>query len=654
MAPDTDEIDVKDLADPSPGGVGSEVGPSPEVGSSPEADPRDQRVLQLTVARILDELSEDLLSRRNGKGHWRGRLCSSALSTAVACVAMTLFDQDRQEKDLEPEHRTYLDAGLGWLAANANADGGWGDTVRSVSNLPTTVLAWSALSCGPAALGEAAAARRTAIEDAEAWIEERTGDLEPESLKSHIEGLYGKDKTFSVPILTLAALAGTLGPEPECWDGPPALPFELAAVPQSMFRFVGMPVVSYALPALIAVGQVRHHRRPSGNPALRALRQSSRKKTLKVLQSVLPESGGFLEAIPLTGFVTLSLVGAGEAEHPVTLKCLEFLRESMRPDGDWPIDIDLATWVSTLSIQALGDADLLGTVPDAELQVFRRWLLDQQYKIRHPFTGADPGGWAWTDLPGGVPDADDTAGALLALARLGPIDREARDAAAAALGWLMGLQNQDGGIPTFCKGWTRLPFDASAPDLTAHALRAFRVWRPHVPPSLNRQLMESTRRAVDYLRREQREDGSWVPLWFGHEAAPNLENKVFGTARVLRAFSDDEGTDLRFEDARSYLLEVQNADGGWGGDLGVASSVEETALVVAAFAESKVWASRSDLQEAAARGAAYLAERWDEDRFANAAPIGFYFANLWYFEDLYPHTFALSALGVLNRALASG
>ena len=45
----------------------------------------------------------------------------------------------------------------------------------------------------------------------------------------------------------------------------------------------------------------------------------------------------------------------------------------------------------------------------------RRWLLDQQYHERHLYTDAPPGGWAWTDLPGGVPDADDTSGALLAL-----------------------------------------------------------------------------------------------------------------------------------------------------------------------------------------------------------------------------------------------
>jgi len=38
------------------------------------------------------------------------------------------------------------------------------------------------------------------------------------------------------------------------------------------------------------------------------------------------------------------------------------------------------------------------------------WLLDQQHRVEHPYTHAAPGGWAWTDLSGGVPDADDTSG----------------------------------------------------------------------------------------------------------------------------------------------------------------------------------------------------------------------------------------------------
>src|SRR6185312_8664340 len=101
----------------------------------------------------------------------------------------------------------------------------------------------------------------------------------------------------------------------------------------------------------------------------------------------------------------------------------------------------------------------------------REWLLKQQYTERHPYTGADPGGWAWTDLPGGVPDCDDTPGALLAVSHLRPNP----ETIALAFRWLAGLQNRDHGMPTFCRGWGKLPFDRSGSDLTAHAIRA--LWR---------------------------------------------------------------------------------------------------------------------------------------------------------------------------------
>lgn len=609
------------------------------VSATPEAS------LEHDVRRVRDELSRDLLGRRHSAGHWRGRLSSSALSTAVAAFALGYFDQAQGGQ----KHREWVEGGLDWLAAHANEDGGWGDTVRSATNLPTTLLAWAALKAPALRTGSDGSetrSRQEAIRRAEDWIRERAGSLEPEALKSTVESLYGNDKTFSVPILTLAALAGVLGPEPEAWHGPPALPFELAIFPQSLFRFLGLPVVSYALPALIAVGQVQHHRNPSRNPLARGIRNACRAGTLRRLESILPSSGGFLEAIPLTAFVTLSLVGADLDEHPVTGKCLQFLRDSVRPDGAWPIDIDLATWVTTLSVQALGDSGRLVDVPEAERQRIHAWLLNQQYKARHPFTGADPGGWAWTDLPGGVPDADDTAGALLALHHLaqhqpGPIDAEDKLAAEAAVQWLIDLQNRDGGMPTFCRGWTRLPFDSSAPDLSGHALRALQAWRPHLSESTVRKLDRCVARMLRYLQREQRSDGSWVPLWFGHEDAPERENKVFGTARVLRALTDPEHRPWA-EPARQYLLDAQNADGGWGGDKGLVSSVEETALAISALEGN----GAPSEPQAIDRGLRFLVSAWDSDRFERPAPIGFYFANLWYFEQLYPHTFALSALGV--------
>jgi squalene-hopene/tetraprenyl-beta-curcumene cyclase len=79
--------------------------------------------------------------------------------------------------------------------------------------------------------------------------------LEPDRLAPAVVARYGKDRTFSVPILTLCALAGRLGTGRDAWRHVIPLPFELAACPPGWFAALRLPVVSYALPALIAIGQ---------------------------------------------------------------------------------------------------------------------------------------------------------------------------------------------------------------------------------------------------------------------------------------------------------------------------------------------------------------------------------------------------------------
>src|SRR5262249_24936198 len=147
-------------------------------------------------------------------------------------------------------------------------------------------------------------------------------------------------------------------------------------------------------------------------------------------------------ATPLTSFVTMSLASIGHAEHSVAREAVRFLANSARPDGSWAIDTNLATWVTTLSVNALVSAGEFERL-DSKARL-GDWLLKQQYKERHRYTGANPGAWAWTNLPGGVPDADDTAGAILALGQFIRPDERLQ-----GLLWLCGLQNSDGGIPTF-------------------------------------------------------------------------------------------------------------------------------------------------------------------------------------------------------------
>jgi squalene-hopene/tetraprenyl-beta-curcumene cyclase len=465
---------------------------------------------------------------------------------------------------------------------------------------------------------------------------------------------YGKDRTFSVPILTLCALAGRLGDGPAAWRWVPALPFELAACPHRWFAALRLPVVSYALPALIAIGQVRHHHRPSRNPLTRLARHLSRGRTLQVLAEIQPASGGFLEATPLTSFVAMSLAGGGRVDHPTTRHAVEFLRASARPDGSWPIDTHLATWLTTLAVNALGAGEGLTEMPAEERGAVRAWLLAQQYQQEHPYTHAAPGGWAWTPLSGGVPDADDTASALVALKKLGELDTQVRAAALAGAEWLLQLQNRDGGVPTFCRGWTHLPFDRSSPDLTAHAMRAWAVWQPEMPPGRQPALLRAMDRALNYLAAQQRPTGCWIPLWFGSQHAADEENPVYGTARVVSALSDlgrpesPARVQRLLQTGATWLLNAQRPDGSWGGSSAAPPSVEETALAVEALAalggSTASHAGVPAVDQATRRGVCWLIDRVEDGTWRQPAPIGFYFAKLWYYERLYPLLFTVGAL----------
>jgi squalene-hopene/tetraprenyl-beta-curcumene cyclase len=241
-----------------------------------------------------------------------------------------------------------------------------------------------------------------------------------------------------------------------------------------------------------------------------------------------------------------------------------------------------------------------------------------------------------------VPDADDTAAALIALRHLGT---EYDAGIGAGLRWLLDLQNRDGGIPTFCRGWGRLPFDRSCPDLTAHACAAWRTWEESVTGgSLARRLRRARCRAIAYLLTSQREDGSWLPLWFGNQGRADRANPTIGTARVLTALAEGEDStplDAALARGEQWLLAAQREEGGWGAGAGTPATVEETAWGVMALTRP---GATAEAWRRARRGATWLAARYEQGTPA-AAPLGLYFANLWYAERLYPLIWTVEALG---------
>jgi squalene-hopene/tetraprenyl-beta-curcumene cyclase len=412
------------------------------------------------------------------------------------------------------------------------------------------------------------------------------------------------------------------------WDKIPSFPFELAVLPQRFFRFLNLPVVSYAIPALIAVGILRFKKGKRG--LVSGIRQQFIPSCLKVLTRLQPEDGGFLEAAPLTAFVSMCMSGAGFREHPVTQKAAQFLVNTVRTDGSWPIDTDLSGWLTSLSIRVLGD-----DLPNRDFLLSQ--LKNNQTKAEHPFTGAKAGGWGWSDLSGSVPDGDDTSGALIALHHLTHGVR--CKGVKSGVKWLMALQNSDGGMPTFCKGWGKLPFDRSSADITAHALLALGSWRKQLPAAFQLQVEKSEKRLLTWLETHQAEDGSWTPLWFGDQDSNDEASPVYGTATALDYLAQLSFSSTMTQRGIEFLLQSQNEDGGWGGKKGVESKATLTGKALSALA------GYADTPKAAMeRAVDYLLKRHEEGTLLKNEPIGLYFARLWYSEELYPLIFVLDGL----------
>jgi squalene-hopene/tetraprenyl-beta-curcumene cyclase len=395
-----------------------------------------------------------------------------------------------------------------------------------------------------------------------------------------------------------------------------------------------LPVVSYALPALVSVGLSRHAKAPSWMLPLRWLREAITDRALEAILKMQPESGGYLEAIPITAFCLIGLKSASRADHPVAKNARRFLIDTQREDGSWPVEVNLSVWNTTRAIDALAAGGLLETaLSETERATTRDWILAQQTKSRSVYSDTQPGGWGWNHLPGSVPDVDDTSGAILALRSLGvPAEHPALQTGRE---WLLRLQNRNGGWPTFCRGWEKLPFDQSAPDLTAHALRAIGPSRE----TNDRPDFEEGLQQIDgwnYLAKAQRADGCFAPLWFGCEKAQDEMNTAYGTTHVLFA---DPAAKIR-DAAAKWLRGIQNSDGGFGGCSGAPSTAEETGLALRALAQDN-----SECQ----RAAQWLIDHQRPDGSWNPAPIGFYFAVLWYYEELYPLVYALGGLGALAR-----
>jgi squalene-hopene/tetraprenyl-beta-curcumene cyclase len=221
------------------------------------------------------------------------------------------------------------------------------------------------------------------------------------------------------------------------------------------------------------------------------------------------------------------------------------------------------------------------------------------------------------------------------------------------VGWLLDLQNSDGGWPTFSRGWGTMPFDRSGCDLTAHALRALHAWREELA-QLDERIGSAIERGFRFLAARQHASGSWSPLWFGDQYCAGEENPVYGTAKVLAAYRDLHRLDTSAaRRGLDWLAGAAHVRGSWGGmpevELGERLqplNIEQTALATEALLSC---AQTAEHEAAGMQGLKWLVDAVEANRHQEPSPIGFYFARLWYYEKLYPLVWTVAALGPSAR-----
>ncbi|WP_420241817.1 squalene--hopene cyclase [Roseiterribacter gracilis] len=257
------------------------------------------------------------------------------------------------------------------------------------------------------------------------------------------------------------------------------------------------------------------------------------------------------------------------------------------------------------------------------------WLVSRQvldvmgdWAVQRPHVR--PGGWAFQYANPHYPDVDDTAVVAMAMHRADPKKYALPIARAAE--WIRGIQSRDGGWGAFDADndhyeLNHIPFadhgallDPSTADVTARCI-SFLAQLGHGHEDA------AVARAVQYLRNEQEEDGSWFGRWGS--------NYVYGTWSVLCALNAAgvPSDDPCVRKAAAWLASRQRADGGWGEDGHSYYEGKPTGAAEVSTASQTAWAVLGLMaagevdHPAVARGVEYLVDTqndaggWDERHY---------------------------------------
>ncbi|MBI2554186.1 MAG: squalene--hopene cyclase [Candidatus Rokubacteria bacterium] len=620
------------------------------------------------VDQAIQRAQEFVLSTQAPDGHWRGELEADSTVTSeylLLCHLLDRVDRERERKAVR------------YLRAHQLPDGGWPLYESGPADLSATIKAYFALKlAGVSPEDPATAAARNLIRQA------------------------GGPVAANVFTKITLALFGEYD-----WSGVPSMPVEIMLLPR--WFYFNLYEVSYwsrtvIVPLLILMDKKPVKRLPPGLDLAelwpiprerahlrlpRTRHQISWKNFFIAVDDALkfwarhgarPARARAVEATRLWLEERLGVPGGLGGIYPamanavLALRCLGYpddhplIRGQLKEIEALAVE-DLHTlhyqpcvspvWDTALAANALVESGR--PADDPALQKAAEWLIDKQvltpgdWRVKRPDT--PPGGWPFQYGNDFYPDVDDSAMVMMALQKIEAPEPK-RAAVDRGLRWVLGMQGGDGGWGSFDADNNRLvlnniPFadhgallDPSTEDLTGRALELLGTlgFAPTYAPA---------RRGIDFLRRAQREDGSWYGRWGA--------NHIYGTwsvLRGLRAVGENLSQDY-VRRAVGWLEAKQNPDGGWGESMasyhtpelaGVGDSIpSQTAwALLGLFAAGRV----SD--PAVERGIRYLLDTqrpdgsW-EDLFWN----GTGFPRVFFLKyHLYAKYFPLWALGVYRSA----
>jgi squalene/oxidosqualene cyclase-like protein len=629
------------------------------------------------VRRALDVLVRTQAVDGSWKAHFLGPLFAAPMYVAGLYV---------MGRTPEPRVRTGM---VARMRADQNADGGWGLDADSPSLVFTSVLNYVAQRL----LGVGAEDRD--LVRARAWFLARGGPLGSAS--------WGK---FILALLGLYEYEGLAPVPPEPWLLPRALPFHPARL-WCHTRMVYLPMgwlqarrVRAKETPLLACLRRELYPQPYADVDWKAARERVARTDARVPQGLLLRvvhralalyerfHSKRLRARALDACLAL-IREEDEATHHRCLACVNKVLDMVvwhaaRPDGpevrahlarlgDYlqPTAKGIAvsgsdstqSWDTALAVQALL-ASGEGARERAALKRAGRFLEAQQVLTEPPFTARYArhparGGWPFGTREQGWPVSDCTAEALkacLLLESLG-LHRFPREHLARAVSFILSLQNRDGGWATYerLRGprwldrlnpsdvFSDVMRDASHVECTSSCIQALAAWRDAWPSA---PVGEAIAKGADFLRHQQRPDGSWEGFWgvcFSY-------GTWFGVSGLVAAGA--EAGDPALRAATAFLEARQREDGSWSetiqscrerrwveGRAGHAMTTAWAVMALVAAGQAGAHATR--------RGAAWLRSkqgaggRWPPEPMASA----FCRANAVHY-DAYPRIFPLWALSL--------